>query len=173
METELHKQPIFEEDAFCSLQATQRTLKHRALCAEKRQPRNLMRFSERHLTPPPSDWFGLVPRTSGHPIAFFLKSNRYVFAAHCRLPTDELQLLAPGSQRGISMRRGSAARPSARTALCWLCGRARRPCTGTLPLHFETGERARVGGKGLVLLWGWLRVWGSWFWGGTAASPWV
>lgn len=30
----------------------------------------------------------------------------------------------------------------------------------------QTGERARVGGKGLVLRCGWLRVWGSWFWGG-------
>lgn len=73
METEMHKQPIFEEDAFCSLQATRCTLKDRALCAESRQPQDLMRFEERHRTPPPSNRFGLVPRTSGHPIAFFLK----------------------------------------------------------------------------------------------------
>lgn len=149
METEMHKQPIFEEDAFCSLQATRRTLKDRALCAESRQPRDLMRFEERHRTPPPSNHFGLVPRTSGHPIAFFFlkkKSNRYIFAAHCRLPTDELQLLAPGSQRGISMRRGSAARPCARAVPRGLCSHrdlAQGPCLS--PPNRREGPCGREG----------------------------
>lgn len=102
IQTGMHQEPMLKEDAFCSLQAMQPTLKDWALFTEKRQSWNLMHFYKRHHTPPPSNGFGLVPGTSGHPIAFFL-SNRFIFSAHCWLPTDELQLLALGSQRDISM----------------------------------------------------------------------
>lgn len=158
METEMHKQPIFEEDAFCSLQATRCTLKDRALCAESRQPQDLMRFEERHRTPPPSNRFGLVPRTSGHPIAFFFKKNPIdTFSQHT---ADCQQMSCNCWHQGASEALACAAalQPDPAPAPCHAGCAAAETSHRDPAFPLQTGERARVGGKGLVLRCGWLRV---------------